>query len=118
MLNVESTRVVVDVAIVVLVPAVGFWIKSVLSKRDRLQSDKDVLNERLRLNSFNELKNTITTQTTELSRRLIEYCEKNTSQHREIWGRVNSHRHVVECDSKECGKVKTGEVIISHDEVM
>lgn len=39
-------------------------------------------------------------------------CAENKEDHKDIWSRVYGHYHEIECESAECGKVHTGNVII------
>lgn len=90
-----------DVTIVAAIPAAGWWLKNLLDKRDKLQKDNEDLREKSAASRVDELKALIT-----------GYCAENKRAHDDIWDRVNGHHHEVECNSEDCGKVRTGNVII------
>lgn len=51
-----------------------------------------------------------------INNKIETVCEDNKSDHGDMWKRIYGHYHEVECDNSDCGKVRTGNVIIPHGE--
>jgi hypothetical protein len=42
-------------------------------------------------------------------------CQDNKEAHQDMWKRIYGHYHEVDCKNDECGRVKTGNVIVPHE---